>query len=181
MRTDTTVDPTNGGAPSVYTNRLELSQAWFDALFGARSQQRDVARPPAAATPRKSATGSPSESVNGLALASSRATAMARAATTPKIEASDRVAVRSSRPGLRTTRIPAPPAARGCGRVIVLHGRDGLAIAVVYTARGLSIAARRAGPRAIRALERAREALVAQGIVHRTFTQDRQASEQRND
>ena len=180
MKAETTVDPTNGGAPSVYTIRLELSQAWFDALYGARSQPRDVPHAPAAAAPRTCATRSPSQRMNGSTLASSRATASARATVTAKVEMTDRIAVRSSRAGLQTTRIPAVPAARS-GRVVVLRGNDGLAIAIAYTERGLSIAARRAGPRTVRALERACEALVAQGIVHRTFIQDGQASEQRND
>lgn len=170
MTPDTTVDPTNGGAPSVYTNRLELSQAWFDALFGARSQQRDVSRAAAGAVRPQRAPENRPDDRSGLTFANVRATTIARAATAGKVGAIDRAAIRSTRSVLRQTRIPAAPAARGCGRVIVLRGSGGLAIAIAYTERGLSIATQGPRPAAVLALERAREALIARGIVHRTFT-----------
>jgi hypothetical protein len=169
MTPDTTVDWANGGAPSVYTNRLELSQAWCDALFGARAPRRDVSGAQTGAVRREAAREKRPDGRNGLAFERSHATTIARAAARVKVEAMNRSALRSSRSAPRPTRISAAPRAPGF-RIVVLRGSGGLAVAIAYTERGLSIAARRAGPAAKLALERAREALVAQGIVHRSFT-----------
>lgn len=163
-------DPT---APAPYTNRLALSQAWYDALHLARDHAPRAAQPARPAAPAPAARGGasaappPETPVARAPYRANAALASARGPARGGAQADELQAVRRAIVRRRVVRA-APPAAREARARTVVTGTAHVAVRISFSPQGLVVAlacapAQRA--RAGDALERARLALAARGIA----------------